>query len=107
MRFFPTRKKVAFFFQVGKKCILGATNIQNENKFYSFVLSYALLKVPYSIKLQNIIESINLLTKPIDDNNFNLITLNYSEKGKEKRNCALLKKSKFVTTLSDSSCKPL
>lgn len=63
----------------------GYNTYSNDLEFYSFVLSYALLKVPYSVKLQNIIENLNLLTKPIDDNNFNLITLNYSEKGKEKR----------------------
>jgi adenine-specific DNA-methyltransferase len=63
----------------------GYNTYSNDLEFYSFVLSYALLKVPYSDKLDNIIQQLNLLTKPIDNNNFNLITLNYSEKGKEKR----------------------
>lgn len=63
----------------------GYNTYSNDLEFYSFVLSYALLKVPYSDKLDNIIQQLNLLTKPIDENNFNLITLNYSEKGKEKR----------------------
>lgn len=63
----------------------GYNTYSNDLEFYSFVLSYALLKVPYSAKLENIIEQLNLLTKPVDENNFNLITSNYSEKGKDKR----------------------
>jgi len=63
----------------------GYNTYSNDLEFYSFILSYALLKVPYSNKLENIIIQLNLLTKPIDENNFNLITLNYSEKGKDKR----------------------
>jgi adenine-specific DNA-methyltransferase len=57
----------------------------NDLEYYSFVISYSLLKVPYSNKLENIINQLNLLTKPIKSDKFNLITENYSEKGKEKR----------------------
>lgn len=57
----------------------------NDMEYYSYVLSFALVKVKYSDKLKNIIEQLNLLTKPTDENKFNLITNNYSEKGKEKR----------------------
>ena len=57
----------------------------NDMEYYSYVLSYALLQVPYTEKLENIIIQLNKLTKPIDKNKFNLITENYSEDGKEKR----------------------
>ncbi len=61
----------------------------NDMEYYSYILSFALLKVEYTDKLKNIIAQLNLLTKPIDENNFNLITENYSEKGKEKENFGL------------------
>jgi adenine-specific DNA-methyltransferase len=57
----------------------------NDMEYYSYVLSYALLKVPYTKKLKNIIEELNKLSKSNDKANFNLITENYSEDGKEKR----------------------
>jgi adenine-specific DNA-methyltransferase len=65
--------------------IYGYNVFSNDMENYSYVLSYALLKVEYTDKLKNIIEQLNQLTKPIDENKFNLITENYSEKGKEKR----------------------
>ena len=63
----------------------GYNVFSNDMEYYSYVLSYALLKVEYTEKIKNIIEQLNILTKPIDENKFNLITENYSEKGKEKR----------------------
>lgn len=63
----------------------GYNVFSNDMEYYSYVLSYGLLKVKYTEKLKNLIDELNLLIKPIDEKNFNLITEHYSEKGKEKR----------------------
>jgi adenine-specific DNA-methyltransferase len=63
----------------------GYNVFSNDMEYYSYILSYALLKVQYTDKLKIFIEQLNLLTKPIDEIKFNLITEHYSEKGKEER----------------------
>lgn len=63
----------------------GYNVFSNDLEYYSYILSFALLKVEYTDKITNIIEKLNLLIKPINETNYNLITENYSEKGKEKR----------------------
>ena len=55
----------------------GYNVFSNDMEYYSYVLSFALLKVPYTDKLKNIIEQLNLLSKPIDENKYNLITEHY------------------------------
>jgi adenine-specific DNA-methyltransferase len=57
----------------------------NDMEYYSYIISYALLKVEYNEKIEKIIIELNKLTKPKDDKKYNLITENYSEKGKEGR----------------------
>ena len=56
----------------------------NDLEYYSYIISYALLKVPYSNNLEKQIEELNKLTATVNKE-YNLITENYSEKGKEKR----------------------
>ncbi len=56
----------------------------NDLEYYSWLINYAQLKVKYTEKLENIITELNLLEKT-NNKKFNLITENYSEKGKEKR----------------------
>ena len=62
----------------------GYITSSNDMEYYSYVISYALLKVPYSEKLKMELGNINKLVKT-DNADYNLITENYSEKGKDKR----------------------
>jgi adenine-specific DNA-methyltransferase len=57
----------------------------NDLEYYSWIINYSLIKVNYSEKLANIINNLNLITKPMDTTKYSLITLNYSESGAEKR----------------------
>ena len=56
----------------------------NDLEHYSYIICYAILKVPYTQKLEDKINELNEL-ESTDNKDYNLITENYSEKGKEKR----------------------
>lgn len=62
--------------------------ISNDLEYYSYIINYSLLCVSYSKKLETLIKEIN--NDLNDDNNkviknYDLITMNYSPKGKDKR----------------------
>lgn len=61
--------------------------IANDLEYYSYVINHSLLCVNYSDKLEEIIKNINNnFTKDYKENNdYNLITENYSPKGKDER----------------------
>jgi adenine-specific DNA-methyltransferase len=62
----------------------GYKTFSNDLEYYSFIISYSNLKVLFTDKLNNIINELNKLSEPISPN-YNLLTNNYSPKGKEKR----------------------
>lgn len=78
----------------------------NDLEYYSYVICYALLKVQYSEKLETKLEELNKLTKPIDKN-YNLITENYSEKGKEKRKFWSIENSEKADAIIENIKKEL
>lgn len=80
----------------------GYNLFSNDMEYYSYILSYAMLKVKYTEKLKNIIEQLNLLTKPIDENKFNLVSEHYSEKGKEKRKFWTISNSQKVDAMIEN-----
>ena len=57
----------------------------NDLEYYSYIISYALLKVPYSGKLEDLINELDLLETPIDKEKYTLISKYYSEYGKNKK----------------------
>jgi adenine-specific DNA-methyltransferase len=62
----------------------GYKTYSNDLEYYSYLISYSNLKVEYTIKLEKIIEDLNKL-KYTKNQNYNLITENYSPQGNEKR----------------------
>lgn len=80
----------------------GYNVFSNDMEDYSYILSYALLKVEYSENIKNIIEELNNLTEPIDENNYNLITKTYSEKGEDKRKFWTIKNSEKADAMIEN-----
>ena len=80
----------------------GYNVFSNDMEDYSYILSYALLKVEYSEKVKNIIEDLNNLTEPIDKDNYNLITKYYSEKGVDKRKFWTIKNSEKADAIIEN-----
>ena len=74
----------------------------NDMEDYSYLLSYALLKVEFSENIKNIIEELNSLIKPIDEKKFNLITKTYSEKGVDKRKFWTIKNSEKADAIIEN-----
>jgi adenine-specific DNA-methyltransferase len=62
----------------------GFKNIANDMEYYSYIINYSNLKVPYTNNLKNIIMELNNLTET-NNENFNLITKNYSPEGENQR----------------------
>jgi adenine-specific DNA-methyltransferase len=60
------------------------TTSSNDLEQYSSIIAHALLKVPFTKKLNKLIDEINKLTKPKKDK-YNLITKHYSQNGEEER----------------------
>jgi adenine-specific DNA-methyltransferase len=56
----------------------------NDLEYYSWIINYANLKVPYTDKLSSLIKELNQL-KQTSNNNYKLLTTNYSPAGKENR----------------------
>ena len=60
--------------------------VANDLEYYSFVINYSLLCVPYTDKIKDIINNINIkLEKPKKIKNYDLISLNYTPLGNDKR----------------------
>ena len=78
----------------------------NDLEYYSYVICQALLKVQYTEKLKTILEELNELTEPIDKK-YNLITENYSEKGKEKRKFWSIENAKKADAIIENIKKKL
>jgi adenine-specific DNA-methyltransferase len=60
----------------------------NDMEYYSYLINYALLCVPFTDKLKEIISMLNMeLNENIDkmNENYNMIANNYSTKGEAKR----------------------
>ena len=58
--------------------------ISNDLEYYSYLISYSNLKVPYTEKLENLIIYLDQLTQT-NNENYNLITKNYSPAGEDNR----------------------
>ena len=56
--------------------------ISNDAEYYSYVISYAILRSRYSTKMKNLVKQLNQVT----DLKEGLISKHYSVLGKEKRN---------------------
>ena len=60
--------------------------VANDLEYYSYVINYSLICVPYTDKLKDIINDINIkLENPKKKKNYNLISLNYTPLGNDKR----------------------